>query len=263
MAIIGTLPVTLQNGTIADASQVMSDLNFIVNQVNANAQPTGTISPGSLVNIQVFTASGTYTPTPGANKARIRAVGGGGAGGGSGNSAAGAAIGGGGSSGAYAEIYIPTGVSSQTVTIGAAGIAAAGANGGNGGITSFGAILSCPGGLGGNLGGTVTSFPFVTSASTTPTAAPTVTGATTIVSVPGMAGRGGEVVNSTTANPGAGGSNLLGAGGQGVVGVNPDASRGNGSGYGAAGAGYSSFANVVPQAGYAATPGILIIEEYA
>ncbi|WP_157378407.1 hypothetical protein [Burkholderia ubonensis] len=39
--IIGTLPANLQNGTVADASQVMSDLNFIVNQVNANAQPAG------------------------------------------------------------------------------------------------------------------------------------------------------------------------------------------------------------------------------
>ncbi|KWA06653.1 tail fiber domain-containing protein [Burkholderia territorii] len=37
--IIGNLPVPLQNGTTADASQVMSDLNFIVNQVNANAMP--------------------------------------------------------------------------------------------------------------------------------------------------------------------------------------------------------------------------------
>lgn len=37
MAIIGTLPVTLQNGTTADASQVMTDLNYIANQVNANA----------------------------------------------------------------------------------------------------------------------------------------------------------------------------------------------------------------------------------
>ena len=37
MSIIGTLPANLQNGTIADASQVMSDLNYIVNQVNANA----------------------------------------------------------------------------------------------------------------------------------------------------------------------------------------------------------------------------------
>lgn len=33
---IGTLPVTLQNGTVNDATQVMLDLNWIVNQVNAN-----------------------------------------------------------------------------------------------------------------------------------------------------------------------------------------------------------------------------------
>jgi hypothetical protein len=37
MAIIGTLPVTLTNGTLADATQVMSDFNFIVAQVNANS----------------------------------------------------------------------------------------------------------------------------------------------------------------------------------------------------------------------------------
>lgn len=37
--IVGALPVTLQNGTTADATQVMSDLNWIVNQVNANAAP--------------------------------------------------------------------------------------------------------------------------------------------------------------------------------------------------------------------------------
>jgi hypothetical protein len=35
--IVGALPVTLTNGTTADAVQVMADLNWIVNQVNANA----------------------------------------------------------------------------------------------------------------------------------------------------------------------------------------------------------------------------------
>jgi hypothetical protein len=44
MSIIGTLPDNLVNGTIADASQVMADLNFIVNQVNANANPIGTLT---------------------------------------------------------------------------------------------------------------------------------------------------------------------------------------------------------------------------
>lgn len=37
--IVGALPITLTNGTTADATQVMSDLNWIVNQVNANAAP--------------------------------------------------------------------------------------------------------------------------------------------------------------------------------------------------------------------------------
>lgn len=37
MSIIGLLPITLTNGQIADATQVMADLNQIVNNVNANS----------------------------------------------------------------------------------------------------------------------------------------------------------------------------------------------------------------------------------
>jgi hypothetical protein len=37
MSIVSLLPVTLQNGQIADATQVMADMNQIVNNVNANA----------------------------------------------------------------------------------------------------------------------------------------------------------------------------------------------------------------------------------
>ncbi|KUY70806.1 tail fiber domain-containing protein [Burkholderia sp. RF4-BP95] len=39
MSIIGNLPNTLNNGTTADATQVMADFNYIVTQVNANGQP--------------------------------------------------------------------------------------------------------------------------------------------------------------------------------------------------------------------------------
>ncbi|MCA8203201.1 tail fiber domain-containing protein [Burkholderia sp. AU33545] len=60
--IIGSLPATLQNGTTADASQVMADLNFIVNQVNANAQPAGsyavTGSAASFASVTVTGAAG-------------------------------------------------------------------------------------------------------------------------------------------------------------------------------------------------------------
>lgn len=37
MSIIGALPITLTNGTVADATQVMTDLNFIISQINSNA----------------------------------------------------------------------------------------------------------------------------------------------------------------------------------------------------------------------------------
>jgi len=44
MAIIGTLPNTISNGQTVDATPVMADFNFIVNQVNANAAPLGTFT---------------------------------------------------------------------------------------------------------------------------------------------------------------------------------------------------------------------------
>lgn len=51
MPIIGTLPNNLINGTTADASQVMADLNYIINQVNANATPLGTLTAPSGTNM--------------------------------------------------------------------------------------------------------------------------------------------------------------------------------------------------------------------
>lgn len=51
--IIGPLPVTLTNGTTADATQVMADLNWIVNQVNANSAST--------VNQAVTNANNNFT----------------------------------------------------------------------------------------------------------------------------------------------------------------------------------------------------------
>src|SRR5258708_36636486 len=51
--IVGALPVTLTNGTTADATQVMSDLNFLVNQINANAAP--------LLNTALTNANNNFT----------------------------------------------------------------------------------------------------------------------------------------------------------------------------------------------------------
>lgn len=55
MSIISTLPYTLTNGTTADATQVMSDFNQIVNNVNANAAANG-------ANADITSLSALSTP---------------------------------------------------------------------------------------------------------------------------------------------------------------------------------------------------------
>ena len=71
-AIVGPLPVTLVNGTIADANDVMSDLQWIANQVNANASAgAGTIARNILYNgsMQLAQRIGTGTVTVTGTKA--------------------------------------------------------------------------------------------------------------------------------------------------------------------------------------------------
>lgn len=55
MTIIGALPVTLQNGTTAEATEVMADLNKIRNDVNSNAAANG-------ANADITSLSGLTTP---------------------------------------------------------------------------------------------------------------------------------------------------------------------------------------------------------
>lgn len=55
MAIIGALPYTLQNGTVADATQVMADFNKILTDVNANAANAG-------VNTNITSLTALSTP---------------------------------------------------------------------------------------------------------------------------------------------------------------------------------------------------------
>ena len=64
-AIIGALPVTLANATTADATQVMSDLNHIVNEVNANA--------AELSNTALLNANNNFTAVQSGINATARA----------------------------------------------------------------------------------------------------------------------------------------------------------------------------------------------
>lgn len=63
-AIIGALPVTLTNGTVADATQVMADLNWIVAQVNANAAAAATAARTDANNNFTAVQSGVAATAP-------------------------------------------------------------------------------------------------------------------------------------------------------------------------------------------------------
>jgi hypothetical protein len=117
------------------------------------AQAFAALAAGtSLLNVQAFTASGTYTPTSGATKALVFCTGGGG-----GGLSDGEFRGSGGGGGTAIDFVVLSG--SVSVTIGAGG------NGGSstptaGGTSSFGSFCSANGGAAGNTtgvnGGTAT-----------------------------------------------------------------------------------------------------------
>jgi hypothetical protein len=213
---------------------------------------------GRLINTQIFTASGTYTPTAGTTKIRVRAVAGGGAGGGTqATSSIAAAAAGGGASGMYAEVGMANpGV--QTVTIGAGGVAVSGGAGGAGGNTSFGALVVLIGGLGTSVGGAGTP-PNVSPSAAAGTGG-TVPGTGVINFNNGTSAAPGFSLSLTQVIGGGGGSNPFGSGqqrnqvsGAGVI----------GSGYGSGGSGAAAGASTAALAGGNGQPGILIVDEYA
>lgn len=125
----------------------------------ANTANIGTIYQSNVpvltsIALQAFTASGTYTPTTGMKFCLVISTGGGGGGGGADCSDASAQAAGSGGSGAGTCIELFSAATigaSQTVTIGTGGTPGAntGTNGGNGGNTTFGALHTAGGGLGG------------------------------------------------------------------------------------------------------------------
>jgi hypothetical protein len=116
---------------------------------------TGTITNTGVVTVkkQVFTSSGTYTPSTGMVFAVIECVGGGGGGAGGPLTATGIGSGGGGGSGGYSRTLATAATvgASKAVTIGTAGTGGATGttNGGAGGSSSVGTICIANGGGGG------------------------------------------------------------------------------------------------------------------
>ncbi len=238
-------------GTLTYGNDVFSAASSKIN--------TTTLSPlietaFTKVVSQVFTSSGTYTPTTGMKYCIIELVGGGGGGGGS-QTAATASLPGAGGGGGYARKVVTAAAigTSQTVTIGAGGAGgAAGANNGvAGGTTSVGAIISATGGgagntassgLGGSGSGGIGSGGDINIAGGSG-----LTGSGTGVTY-GVGSTGGT---SFFGNPNAAGTGNGGSHGSGSAGLN----------YGSGGGGGLTL-NSTQDAGGAGADGVVFITEY-
>ncbi len=214
---------------------------------------------GRLLKIQVFTASGTVTKTPGAKKWRIKCLGAGG-----GSSAAPAtgsnevSVSNGGGSGAYAEgIYDVSSITTASVVIGSggAGGTADSIYGADGGTSSVGSFISSPGGKAGLPAGPANP-PFQPVANTN-------SDGPTGWNIVGSSGAGSEpavAVTHSYATGSRGSNSIFGVGGS-IPAINDPANPGGGYGSGASGC--SNGPSQPAKSGAAGRPGIVIIEELA
>lgn len=205
---------------------------------------------------QVFSASGTYTPSAGMIFCDVEGEGGGGGGGGCTGAGGTSSAGGGGAAGGYFKVRLTAAQigASKAVTIGAAGAAgAAGPNtGGTGGATSIGVLATANGGLGGTGGSASASL----AISGTGGVGGTATGGD--INIQGGRGQSGFLLGTTAgARSGRGADSVFGRGGYESGPTGPGiAGTGNGSG------GSGGTATATSQAGGAGVPGFLTITEY-
>jgi hypothetical protein len=205
---------------------------------------------------QVFTTTGTYTPTSGMIFCEIEVVGAGGGGGGAaaGSSTLANTAGGGGGGGYARGIFTAATIgASKAVTIGAGGTGGtAGAhNGVGGGTTSVGSLISATGGAGGALG----------NAGLIGNGGAGGIGSNGDFQTNGMPGLDGALYNggagTFSAGGGGGGSSFFGGGSGYGSGVGPA-----GASYGGGGGGGSSGQGGSDAAGGNGFAGFVVIKEY-
>jgi hypothetical protein len=256
----------LQRSGLLDAEVAAGNLSSVAIRSNDAAilsNTAGSYNEHILLKRQVITATGTYTPTPGANRALVRMVGGGGGGGGIANSSsAQAAVAGGGAGGAYFEKFIDPGtypLVGGTATVGAAGAGglntgAAGSAGGDTSIVIGGTTYTAKGGPGGAFQASIATAACALGGGFA-------TGSTAGDFSPSQdPGAPGVAILAAVGFSGAGGSSPFGAGGNGLA----ASGAGNaGQGKGAGGGGALSLNAGGAAAGGAGTIGVLVIDEYS
>lgn len=229
---------------------------------------TGTAS-GAVVSVkkQVFTASGTYTPSTGMLYALIECVGSGAGGGSAAGTVGNIYSGAGGGAGSPSRIVVTAATigASKTVTVGNAGTGgASGSNNGTAGsdvcVTSStcvsGQICAGKGGTGG-LFGSVAQVP------TGGAGGVAGTGDLTAAASPGLPGFYNAANTTITFPSGAGASSIFGGGAQGVnAAAGAVTTGGNATNYGGGGSGGMANGIASNAAGGDGSKGVVFITEY-
>lgn len=227
------------------------------------AAGTFTVSASPTVisaNIVVYAANATYTPPANLLYAIVECVGGGAAGGGAATTT-GISVGAGGSGGSYTRsVFAYASLTPNVaITIGSGGTGVSGANGNAGGSTTFGALVTAPGGSGGGLATSTTGATGVNGAS--PGSAPT---GTVVFSSRGQSGETAFGIGTGTlwGQSGRGGQSLIGPSSGGAVFTNGTgtATGGNGVDPGSGGGG-SVVQNSTAVVGGDGVAGYVVITE--
>lgn len=213
---------------------------------------------------QVLTAaSGTYSPPAGMQYALVYVLG---AGGGSGSAPAtsstqtSASPGGASGSWAFVKLLASDIGASQTYVVGQGGAAGVGGAGGNGGPSSFGSLISAPGGNGSPAGVAISTTESSLISGGAPGGVPTISSGAVLESSNGNPGGKSIVITSNTL-AGDGGVSPKGGGGQGLGGTSA-ATSGSGKGAGASGAS-NGKSSATSKNGAAGADGCIWVWEYA
>lgn len=212
---------------------------------------------GRLIAAQIFTATGTYTASPGTKSVVVEVQGaGGGAGGIGGAGTSTVAIGNGGGGGGYAKARLLANFEGVQVTVGIGGTGGnlAPTNGSDGGLSAFGSQIIANGGSGG-YGQNQTNPPYSVTGSLGGVAS-----GGNIMNIRGGASSNGAALSSGSVLPGNGGGSVLGMAT--LSPANNGASPYAASGYGSGGSGSYAY-NRAGFTGGSGANGLVIVWEYA